>query len=217
MTLSSNNKKFEYSIELLKPFRDNLPKILENPIVKEFFSKEENMNLLNEVLKDLDTRKLEKLDSKFKEFYRLNRTIRYLTGLIKRYPIDYDKRVKIKNQRYQLVIDKPISKGGDYSNITLKDLLTSNELSIYNYLVISEAKKQNFFVIENSLLYRVIKELTPKQHKILYLYYEEGYNNKEIAKIFGQTEQNISYWHKKTLKQIKENMSEKEVFTNDTY
>jgi len=35
------------------------------------------------------------------------------------------------------------------------------------------------------------------------MYYVQGYTNREIAQYYNQTEQNISYWHKKTLIELK--------------
>ena len=143
------------------------------------------------------------LNKRFKEFYRSNRISRYTTGLIKRYSIDYDKRVKLRNNRYQLIIDKPINDGRDGANLTMGNILTDSNKTPYEILEEKERMKNKNFIAENQLLQKSVGELDPKQIEILHLKYVEGYNNKEIGEMFGQTEQNISYWHKKTLKQLK--------------
>ncbi len=189
---------------------ERLPKIMEDPVIREFLEVEGNRKVFDAAINSFDESKLKDLDERFKEFYRLNRISRYLTGLIKRYPIDFDKRVKLRNNRYQLIMDKPVRSGKEDSVLTMGNLLTSTDKTPYDILEEKERLKENIFVAKNQLLQESVAELEPKQIEILYLKYEEGYSNKEIGKFFGQTEQNISYWHKKTIKQLKKSMELKE-------
>ncbi|MGG3662977.1 sigma-70 family RNA polymerase sigma factor [Bacillus gobiensis] len=192
----------------IEEIKNRLPEILENPIIKEFLEIEENEKAFHEIIEG-KKKDIEFLDKKFKEFYRYNRIIRYMTGLIKRYSIDYDKRFKVRNNRYQLIIDKPINNGRDDSNVTLGGLLGTINKTPEEYLLDKEDKKELLFQTKNPDLSESLKKLNQKQLEILNLYYEKGYNNKEIGEHFGQTEQNISYWHKKTLKQLRESLLEK--------
>ena len=107
-------------------------------------------------------------------------------------------------------MDKPVRSGKEDSVLTMGNLLTSTDKTPYDILEEKERLKENIFVAKNQLLQESVAELEPKQIEILYLKYEEGYSNKEIGKFFGQTEQNISYWHKKTIKQLKKSMELKE-------
>lgn len=177
--LISQNTEYTYGSKV-KKIKKRLPEILENPVIKEFLEDKSNSEA----------------------FYRYNRIIRYLTGLIKRYPIDYDKRIKMRNSRYPLIMDSPINKR-EHSNTSMVDLLPDNRQSEIDSLILKET---GFFYIENDTLYKAIKKLNSKQWVILFLYYEKGFNNKEISQIFGQTEQNISYWHKKTLDQLRKSL-----------
>lgn len=186
---------------LLK-IKERLPVILQDPIVREFLKDQESKAVLEQALETLQDKDINKLDEQFKEFYRLNRALRYLTGLIKRYAIDYDKRVKLRNIRYQLIVDKPVPNGSGESNITMKDMLETSNKTPEQFLMSKENEQRKLFAMENHKLSDAIELLEPKQHQILYLYYAQGYTNKEIGKAFRQTEQNISYWHKKTLKQL---------------
>ncbi|ECO1677996.1 sigma-70 family RNA polymerase sigma factor [Peribacillus frigoritolerans] len=193
-----------YRKEILE-IKKRLPKILEDPMVKEFLKDKENQTAFNRAMEILDEVNIKNLDQKFRNFHRINRIIRYMTGLIKRYPIDYDKRVKLRSSRYQLVVDKSINNGRDGSNVTMKDLLVEGKGETpVECLMHKEDKQKNFFQMENQYLNEAIEKLDPKQHQILYMYYEQGLNNKEIGEYFGQTEQNISYWHKKSIRQLEE-------------
>lgn len=189
---------------------ERLPKIMEDPVIREFLEVEGNRKAFDAAINSFDESKLKDLDERFKEFYRLNRISRYLTGLIKRYSIDFDKRVKLRNNRFQLIMDKPVRSGKEDSVLTMGNLLTSTDKTPYDILEERERLKENIFVAKNQLLQESLEELESKQIEILYLKYEEGYSNKEIGKFFGQTEQNISYWHKKTIKQLKKSMELKE-------
>lgn len=197
---SKENDDVDCCRKTLIRIKERLPEILENPIMKDFL-KEDNEKIFYKALGNLEDKDILELNDRFIDFYRMNRTTRYLTGLIKRYSIDFDKRVKLKNNRYKLVMDKPIS---DDANATLGNLIANEEKSPYEHLELKENFNRNIFVTDNQQLLTAIEELTPKQIEILYLKYERGYNNKEIGEYFGQTEQNISYWHKKTLKQLRE-------------
>ena len=45
--------------------------------------------------------------------------------------------------------------------------------------------------------------LTPRERKIIYLYYLEGYKDKEIAVFYDLTRQAINYIRKKGIKKLK--------------
>lgn len=169
-----------------KKIEEKLPIILENPVFKEFLREEENRVKFDRLIGNLDDEmSFRILDRKFKEFYRINRIERYISGLIKRYSIDYDKRVKLRNSRFQLIMDKPINTGKDQSNITMSELIPNNEKEPMDNLIENEEKRDFIFDINNPYLHKAISELGLKQREILYLYYEKGLNNKEIGEYYG--------------------------------
>ncbi|MEK3823016.1 sigma-70 family RNA polymerase sigma factor [Cytobacillus sp. FSL W8-0315] len=186
----------------IKKIKKRLPEILRNSVIKEFLVDESNNDTFCEFLSNPNLNNKKALDQNFKDFYRYNRVIRYMTGLIKRYSIDYDKKVTLRNNRFPLIINKPIN-GKDYSPMSMTEIISDNKQPSLESLIL---RKEEFLYTENELLYKALKKLTNKQLMILFLYYEQGFNNKEISCIFNQTEQNISYWHKKTLKQLKESI-----------
>lgn len=189
--------------EYFKKIGNKLPRILKNPVLQEFLEAKEHKEIFYESLESLDESSLRELDRKFKEFYRINRIERYISGLIKRYAIDYDKRVKLRNSRFQLIMDKPINTSKEDSSVTMRELIPNKGKNPVINLIEKEEKRNFIFDIKNPCLYKAIHELSLKQREILYLYYKKGLNNKEISKYYGQTEQNISYWHKKTLKELR--------------
>ncbi|ELK23092.1 MULTISPECIES: sigma-70 family RNA polymerase sigma factor [Anoxybacillus] len=198
-----NNSEIRCEVERLK---ERLPIILENPIIKEFLKDSDHREVFYKTLEDPSVNNVQMLDEKFKKFYRYNRIIRYLMGFIRRYPIDYDKKVKLRSSRYQLIIDKPINNGRDDSRVSMREMIVDKRELPLDFLLTKEYERQGIFYIKNEVLSNALQSLNPNQRKILYLYYERGFNNKEIARILGQTEQNISYWHKKTLKQLREKL-----------
>ncbi|MEI3599508.1 MULTISPECIES: sigma-70 family RNA polymerase sigma factor [unclassified Oceanobacillus] len=194
--------------KVVNEIKKYLPEILENPVVKEFLKDKKNKKDFFELMDGVKDNCVH-LDNKFRDFYLFNRTIGYMSGLIRRYPIDYDKRVKKRNKRFQLIFDKPINNGSDDSNVTMGDFIAASTKTPEEYLIKNENKNEILFQVKNPILYESLKILSQKQLEILNLYYMKGYTNRNIAEYFGQTEQNISYWHKKTLNQLKEILIEK--------
>ena len=180
--------------------KKNLPTILENPVIKEFLEIEENKQLLEEALRNPSEITLENWNQTFKEFHKINRIVRYISGLIRRYPIDYDKRVKARRRKYQSVPGYKLENSEQHRNN--KDFFRDNE-NVETAVIVKEYKNQGMILFKNKQLERAVQKLNTKQKKILYFYYEEELNNREIAEIFGETEQNIAYWNKKTLKSLR--------------
>lgn len=185
--------------------KEKWPKLVTHPTVKDFLKNRTNKELFYKSIERSDINILNSLNEEYQRFHRKDKIIRYLVGLIKRYPIDYDKRIKKRKKRESLLLDKNINDNSDVGT-TLKDMLENTASSPMELLEIKEVKQAVLMDINNPELFKAMKSLTRKQIEIIYFYYELGYTNKEIAKHYGQTEQNISYWHKKTLRQIKENL-----------
>lgn len=203
MELVKINDEVDCCQKLIKEMKN---KINEIPVIIEFLNNTQNKLSFDNFIKQPNQRNLDILNLNFMKFYRINRIVRYMSGLIKRYPIDYDKRVKLRNNRYQLIMDKPLNNGSNEPNITIGDTVKSNTVNPMDVIIKLDEKIRLQFEIKNQLLSHAFNQLNDKQKKILYLYYELGFNNKEIGHYFNQSEQNISYWHKKTLKELRENL-----------
>ncbi|AVB12162.1 sigma-70 family RNA polymerase sigma factor [Bacillus subtilis] len=188
--------------------RVRLSEVVKNPVMKEFLEDPENKAIFYDAIEHPTIQKLITLDKQFKNFYRVNRIIRYLSGFIRRYPIDYDKRVKRRNKRYQLILNKPLVHHKDNTQNEVGDLIIDDRsIDPLEHLIV---KDRNLFPLYNKTLDKAVQHLTPKQTRILDLYYDKGFTNKEIGGLFGETKQNISYWHQKTLNQLKEALENEE-------
>ncbi|MDQ7723548.1 sigma-70 family RNA polymerase sigma factor [Bacillus inaquosorum] len=189
---------------LQRLIREKFKEIKELPLVKQFTEDKDNEKLLNEAFEKGDIQTVRKLNNEFREFSKRMEAIRYVNGILKRYPIDYDKRVKKRNNRCLLILDKSVDANGDTSTTSFLELLQDprqeEELS-------KNILQDSIFEIDNEKLKKAVNSLKPNQKKILKLIYEDNYTQREISKIIGQTEQNIYYWHKKTIKQLKNELT----------
>ncbi|BCC92459.1 sigma factor-like helix-turn-helix DNA-binding protein [Bacillus cereus] len=68
------------------------------------------------------------------------------------------------------------------------------------YLEFENIQKDIKEHISNDILFASLNLLSDKQLEILKLIYIVNYNNKEVAKLLGESEQTVSYNHKKPLK-----------------
>ncbi|MGE1166296.1 sigma-70 family RNA polymerase sigma factor [Peribacillus simplex] len=160
-----------------------------HPIIKEFFKNEKNKQLLEAVISNPTTENTCLLDVLFKSFYQRARIVKYVSTLIHFYSIEYDKKARKRQSRYQLIMDNP-------------NMPESNYQSAYNHdfqSPYSSLPDQ----IENQILYRSLKKLSEKQLRILELIYIYNFTNKEVANYFNESAQNISSLHKKALKKLK--------------
>lgn len=193
--LIKNEDEYKKTIKYLSEKNDI---IRSNPIINQYLQDKEHVHHFNNVIDNPTIENMQLLDDSFAKFYKELRTVKYLSGLVRQYSIDYDKRVRKRNTRYQLIINSPIERN---NNDSLIDRLT---VATPKFNLIDNPENQLINTLTNQELYLAVKSLKIKQINILELYYVQGYNNREIAEIFGQTEQNISYWHKKTLNQLRE-------------
>jgi RNA polymerase sigma factor (sigma-70 family) len=180
--------------------KENYTEIKQLPMVKEFIKEKDNYSLLMEAFEKGEAEIISKLNSSFRKFIKKQQAINYGMGVIKRYPIDYDKRVKKRNNRCMLILDKPVKNSDESSTASFLELVQDNHQEDQLSKTIF---KESIFEMKNEKLKNIISSLSSYQQKLLYLIYEETYTQREASKILGQTEQNIYYWHKKTIKYIK--------------
>ncbi|MDZ3957034.1 sigma-70 family RNA polymerase sigma factor [Bacillus thuringiensis] len=189
----------------LKSFFELNRVALEQPIMKDFLSINENRELFFESILDPNNKNNELLDYKFKLFFKRCVIIKYINTLIRIYSIDFDKRVRKNRERYLLILDKPIQSESNDISTTMIDMIKtpeSNETSNFVFENRTELKD----VIKDPKLYKALNELTEKQYAILELIYIRGFNNKEVATLFNESPQNISNIHKKTLRKLKKSL-----------
>ncbi|KQL50562.1 hypothetical protein AN964_23205 [Heyndrickxia shackletonii] len=161
--------------------------ILENPIIKGFFSMEEHAHLLQNSEKEPDYN-ISLLNERFKNYYTNVKRINYMSKLIRGIAIDYDKKSRKYSNRFILTDsfnnDEPSM---EHTDLSLSDNLDS--------------------LITNRNLLKAIKSLTPKQINILEMYFIHSKNNLEIAEYYNTTPQNVSQIRKKTIKKLQNSIS----------
>lgn len=201
-------KKIEKDCVESKMFQNFLKenvKLLNQPIMKGFLKDEKNYSLLAESVCSQCPLIDKRLDESFKQFYFKVKSLKYFSNLIHYYAIDLDKKYRLNQQRYSLILDKPVNQDAGYSD-TLHDYFNFFTPDM-SELIINEEKGLLEY-IEDIKLYMAVKSLTNKQRRILEFMYIYGFKNKNIAKIFSDSPQNISKIHKRTLEKIRNYLTE---------
>lgn len=190
--------------QLRNQIKEKLPTILENPVIVEFLDlSKENKALFDKAIYSSCNTSLQTLNTSFKEFHRINRIVRYISGFIRRYPIDYDKRVKARRKRFKTIPGKTFDSRVEYA---AANELIQHRQEVEKQVLENEQKEQGFIFAKNEKLNQAFNSLNEKQKRILLLAYDDGLNNREIGEVFGETEQNIAYWKRKTLRQLRDSL-----------
>lgn len=189
--------------ELDNFYRQNRQKMNE-PIIKKFLSMEENQVLLNKAINTKEPIHADKLNQAFSKYYRKVKILNYISMLIHYYSIDFDKKNSKNVKRQALVLD--ISPGVDKENKSPNNaLLSSKEDLTYNACFEKNKNLQDH--ITDRTLYNAISKLSKKQVHILNLIYGSNYSNKEVADFLGESNQTISYNHRRALEILKEQIT----------
>ncbi|MEI3612434.1 sigma-70 family RNA polymerase sigma factor [Pseudogracilibacillus sp. SO30301A] len=175
--------------------------LLQNEVIKSFLKQAKNEQLLAQVLMDPSKENINELDKEFKAYYLKIKVIKYISSLIHFYTIDFDKKNNQRSRRFMLMLDAPKQRNDDDNTTNLIDVQPSKYTTESDYFDSMQTFQE---LIENAKLYNAYKELTSKQKKVLDLIYIQGYNTKEVARLYKETPQNISNIHKRALKKIKE-------------
>lgn len=185
----------------LEEFCNKYQRKMREPIVQCFLKEPENYTLFLKAVEEPTSKNKQLLDKAFKLHFKRAKTISYINKLIYFYSIDFDKKISNIKNRNLLTLDKPISNDED-SNHTILELM-SNDSEDITYKQFEESQNNLEEHIGHEGLYKGLDLLSEKQIKILNLYYVHQYNNKQIARILSESEQTISYNHKKALEKLK--------------
>ncbi|MDG4730135.1 MULTISPECIES: sigma-70 family RNA polymerase sigma factor [Bacillus] len=166
--------------------------IIDHPLIQQFLSNPKNEQLLRQVMEEPNEENAKKLDSEFKQFYQKIRIIKYISTMIRIFSVDFDKRVKKKQQRFPLILDH-----SDTQEVKDPVQTDTYEAVLFNQQDLGEH-------LQDQTLYKAYQQLTDKQKMVLTQIYVEGQTMKEIADQLGETRQNISNIHKKALNKLKE-------------
>ncbi|MCM3358150.1 sigma-70 family RNA polymerase sigma factor [Psychrobacillus sp. MER TA 171] len=157
--------------------------------------------MFNKAIQEPTSYNEEKLNTSFARYYRKVKIINYISNLIYYYSIDFDKKLSKNSSRQLLILDSSTKSDGNDLNSVNKDfLLTSKEDLTYKSFNNNNSIKEQ---IINQNIYYALSHLSPKQLKILDLIYSYNCSNKEVAKILNESEQTISYNHKKAIEKLR--------------
>jgi RNA polymerase sigma factor (sigma-70 family) len=157
-------------------------------LIGKFLALEENKKLYEEYLMIPTARNKELLDLSFKKFYKELRVFSYLNKTIYYESKNLDKKFRIHRDRYQLILDKPLS-GKDESMVSIIDMLV-DETAMTEFEEIPSIHLGDYF--QNTIISNSVKNLTAKQKQILFLSFVENLQDKDIARILNVSQQAIS-------------------------
>ena len=192
--------------EYIQHVQKRMHLILENPVIQEFLKDEEHEKLMKDTFENPSPTNINLLNHIFQKFYRINRVERYSSALIRGRSQDYDKKRNKRERREHVILDKPASMGERDEIDTLGSLWEGKEATEVESFDSIIDQKDGILPVENEHLEKAIRTLNDKQHKILYYRYQKQLTNREVAELLGETEQNIGYWVKKTLKQLRDSL-----------
>ncbi|MFD1738722.1 sigma-70 family RNA polymerase sigma factor [Bacillus salitolerans] len=134
------------------------------------------------------------LDDVFRKHFFEYRFISYLTTYFYYESVQFDKKVRKRNEKECAILDSPIDDG-----ITLKDsIATKGEVT---------SKKETFKeTVTNDLLVESFKALSALQQDILNFYYVEGYKEREISEMLNISQQAVSKSKRKAIDKLKKLM-----------
>ncbi|MEI4803978.1 MULTISPECIES: sigma-70 family RNA polymerase sigma factor [unclassified Bacillus (in: firmicutes)] len=182
-------------------FYSKYQKKLEEPIVQQFLKDPKNHSLFIKAIEEPTSKNKQLLDEAFKLHFKKVKMLSYISKLIYFYSIDFDKKVTLNKNRNLLTLDKTIT-SDENNNTTMLEVM-NNDLTDRTCKQFEENQIHLKEHITDELLYKALDLLTEKQLHILNLYYVHEYNNKQISRILSESEQTISYNHKKALEKLK--------------
>ncbi|MES9699970.1 MULTISPECIES: sigma-70 family RNA polymerase sigma factor [Bacillus] len=204
VTLKKDDKEIKAEVKFLK---EKMNQINEISLIKEFLQVEENNMLFKKLIDNPSEENVSQLNNSFRALYIERRILKYLSGFIKRYAIDYDKRFKLRSSRYPLVLDKFVSKDKETVNTTVVEFVRSQDKTPLEMLLQKEDSNSLLAQIRDEKLEMALTQLSYKELEVLSLYYLEEKTLTEIAEHYGQTIQAINYYHKGSLKKIRKYLS----------
>ncbi|QQZ64554.1 sigma-70 family RNA polymerase sigma factor (plasmid) [Paenibacillus sonchi] len=122
------------------------------------------------------------------------RFIKYMAKLIHNNSINYDKKRRLKDNRFPLTLDND-------------ENLESSLLAVYDSKAVPPNLKDH---ITDLSLFKAYESLPAQQQQILSFAYVQKLNDKEIARILGVTQQSISKHRLKALAKLRRLITEGE-------
>ncbi|KFN01826.1 sigma-70 family RNA polymerase sigma factor [Bacillus clarus] len=176
--------------------------ILNEPIIPSFLKQKKNYQIFIEALQHPSQHNHNILDEEFKKFYKKIRIIKYINSLINIASVDFDKKIRKERERIQLVLDAPIVLNQSNEVASKVDYIPGPLLLDVSDECLKASEDLREYVV-NKRLYYALSSLTEKQITILNYIYSKGFTMQEIANQLGETRQNISNIHQKSIEKLK--------------
>lgn len=158
---------------------------IKNPLLRNFLKQQDNLKVYEAYLERNSAELKEILNQRFKKFYYKIRIISYFSKLIDFESINFDKKNRERNQKFNLILDKP-SESGD----TLVEQIEDQ--------TIRENNK-----IEDIIPLTALKSLTNRQKLVLELWFYANLNDTEIGNLLGVSQQSISKTKQTALQKLR--------------
>ncbi|MFC5470159.1 sigma-70 family RNA polymerase sigma factor [Cohnella suwonensis] len=177
--------------------------VFSNRIVEDFFSKEQNIELLLRA-NDGDNESQKELEERFRKHFFRVRFVKFLVSTIKYCAIDQMRMNQKYDIRNQLIFDRPTSEG----NGTLGELLLCNQKLPESEPIIANIDQfQASF--SNEQLASAFMALSHKQQLIVTLSYAMSHQDNEIARIIGVSPQAVCKTRNLALQKLRLAMPER--------
>ncbi len=165
--------------------------LMKDPFLRRFLSDDENYQLFQNYQQNPSLETAKELDYKFRKELTKARAMAYLSKVIRRKAIEFDKDDRNYRSRFTTTLDQPTEEGDGHTN---KDDIEST-IDLSNRV---ETRIEDI-INTNPSLGSAIGSLTSRQRKILFLSFVEGFTGKEIAEKLGSSPQAVSKSKKKAL------------------
>lgn len=178
--------------------------VFSDRVIQDFFHNEQNIELL---LRGLDGEEVcqKELEDRFRKHLFRMRFVKFLISTIKYYTIG-QMRLNHKNDtRNQLIFDRPVS---DEGGGTLGELLLGKQ-SLQEYETVFNDPAQFQASFSNEHLSQAFAALSQKQQLITTFYYALCYQDNEISRIIGVSQQAVCKTRNLALQKLRLTMLER--------
>ncbi|MDA2384048.1 sigma-70 family RNA polymerase sigma factor [Bacillus cereus] len=182
------------SENVLSSFYEKYKQQLNEPVMQYFLKDAENYYLLERAILKPTAENRGLLDAAFKVYFKNIKIVNYISKLVYFYSVDFDKKISRYNKRNCLYEDF----------LVIAETVPRVDETYINYDKKQECIKD---CVTNKSLFSALNMLTDRQLKILDLIYVHKYSNKEVANILQESEQIVSYHHRKAIKKLKNILS----------
>ncbi|UOQ49414.1 sigma-70 family RNA polymerase sigma factor [Gracilibacillus caseinilyticus] len=181
----------------LQRFVEENASLFEHKVVKNFLKDENHQQLLKDAICYPSKQHDVALDLAFKKYYFNARFTTYISKTFYFYALNFDKAHRTRNERYTLMMDKPMK---EENGATFKELLEDTTVRVSLDEMINSYCMEDH--VESASLYEAVTKLSKKQKEVIDLYYVRAFSEKQIGRALNKSQQVVSKLHRKALANI---------------